>query len=196
MQIILLPGMDGTGVLFKPLLKALPKDIEVHIISYPCDKKQAYNQLIEYVKESLPKEKEFMLVAESFSGPIGYAIAASPPDNLRSVVFVSTFITSPNAALSLITKLPLALLLRIPIPLPIIKWFMLGKNIDPYTIELFKKSLKTVKGDVLAYRIKEMAKLRGGAKRIDVKCVYIVAKNDRLVSRSHVEVFRRLAPNI
>jgi len=31
---------------------------------------------------------------------------------------------------------------------------------------------------------------------MEVKCACIVAKNDRLVSHSHVEAFRRLAPLI
>jgi pimeloyl-ACP methyl ester carboxylesterase len=196
MQIVLLPGMDGTGILFEPLLKELPNDIKVQVINYLCGKKQNYSQLIEYVKEKLPKEKAFVLVAESFSGPIGYAIASSPPDNLKSVVFVSTFISPPNATLWLVSKLPLALFLKIPIPLPIIKWFMLGKNIESHIISLFRKSLKMVKTGILAHRIKEMAKLRGGGKRIGVKCVYIAAKNDKLISYRHVEEFRILAPNI
>ncbi len=42
MQIILLPGMDGTGILFESLLKELSKDIEVQIISYPCDKNHPF----------------------------------------------------------------------------------------------------------------------------------------------------------
>ncbi len=188
--------MDGTGILFESLLKELSKDIEVQIISYPCDKKLSYRQLIDYVKEKLPQREKFVLVAESFSGPIAYSISSSPPENLKSVIFVSTFISPPNAILWLVAKLPLVFLLRIPIPLFIIKGFMLGKDIEDHTISLFTKSLEMVNNGTLAYRIKEMARLRGGVKKIEVKCAYIRAKNDRLVLRNHVEEFRSLASNI
>ncbi|WP_457676365.1 hypothetical protein [Thiolapillus sp.] len=34
-HLVLLPGMDGSGLLFEPLLKAIPKGIAVRVISYP-----------------------------------------------------------------------------------------------------------------------------------------------------------------
>jgi hypothetical protein len=35
MKIVLLPGLDGTGILFKPFIEALPNGIDVLVISYP-----------------------------------------------------------------------------------------------------------------------------------------------------------------
>ncbi|MCI5146853.1 MAG: hypothetical protein D3923_15345 [Candidatus Electrothrix sp. AR3] len=84
MQVILLPGMDGTGILFKPLLKEFSEDIDVRALSYPCDTKLSYSQLVEYVRKKLPEREDFILVAESFSGPIGYFLASNPPSNLKA----------------------------------------------------------------------------------------------------------------
>lgn len=39
MKVVLLPGLDGTGVLFKPLIDVLSSEINVQIISYPPDEK-------------------------------------------------------------------------------------------------------------------------------------------------------------
>ena len=36
-HIVLLPGMDGTGILFKPLIQALSSKVHPHIIDYPVD---------------------------------------------------------------------------------------------------------------------------------------------------------------
>ncbi len=196
MKIILLPGMDGTGILFEPLLKELSEDMDAQVISYPFDMKQSYSQLTCYVKGKLPESEEFVLVAESFSGPIGYAIATQPPENLRAVVFVSTFINPPNRFLWAVIRLPLTLLFKLPVPVFVIKGFFLGKGIENHTVSLFRKSLKNIKSNILAYRVKEMARLKGGSKKIRVPCAYIAAGNDRLVSRSHVEAFRYLAPEI
>jgi surfactin synthase thioesterase subunit len=35
MQWVLLPGFDGTGLLFEPLTERLPRNIEVRVVSYP-----------------------------------------------------------------------------------------------------------------------------------------------------------------
>lgn len=51
-SIILLPGLDGTGVLFKPL--------------------------VGFVLDRLP-DSEFVLLGESFSGPIALRVAARKP---------------------------------------------------------------------------------------------------------------------
>ena len=42
MKVVLLPGLDGTGILFKPFIEALPKNIETLVVSYPRTKKQKY----------------------------------------------------------------------------------------------------------------------------------------------------------
>jgi len=41
MKIVLLPGLDGTGNLFNPLLKAIPQNSEVIVVSYPDVNKHA-----------------------------------------------------------------------------------------------------------------------------------------------------------
>lgn len=196
MRVVLLPGMDGTGLLFEPLLRELSGDFDVQIISYPPDGEQSYTELTEYVKDKLPEYEDFLLVAESFSGPIGYAIAATPPDNLKAVIFVATFVSPPNTFLAIASRLPLALIFKMPLPRLAIKYMLLGKDAPNYLVHLFDKSLKMVKPHALAYRVKAMAKLKGGLKPIQVPCAYIIPTNDRLVSRCHIETFKNLAPAI
>lgn len=33
--LVMLPGLDGTGLLFEPLVAALPSDIRGHTVAYP-----------------------------------------------------------------------------------------------------------------------------------------------------------------
>jgi len=56
MRIILLPGLDGTGDLFKPLLAQLSNDIKsnIMVVSYPTDLELSYPALVEYVRGKLP----------------------------------------------------------------------------------------------------------------------------------------------
>ena len=75
MKLILLPGMDGTGILFQPFLDIFPEEIETQIITFPCNEKLSYQELISYVCDKLPKDNDFVILAESFSGPIAYEIS-------------------------------------------------------------------------------------------------------------------------
>jgi len=196
MKLILLPGMDGTGLLFKPLLEKLSDDISSQTITYPTDSKLNYSQLTSLVVEKLPKNEPFILLAESFSGSIGYAIASNPPKNLKAVIFVATFLTLPNKLLRISTILPLSLLLKLPLPNFIIKHFLLGKDIKEPTVALFKESLKMVGSNLLTFRVREMSKLKCGEKPVQIPCAYITPKNDKLVSHRHIDEFKQLASQI
>ena len=74
-KLVLLPGMDGTGIMFEPLRALLPDDYAIQLMSYPAQKKLSYQELTAYVERKLPKNESFVLLAESFSGPIAYEIA-------------------------------------------------------------------------------------------------------------------------
>jgi len=135
-------------------------------------------------------------MAESFSAPIGYAIASRPPDNLKATIFVATFLSAPNRLIGALARLPLPLLLGLPLPLPIIRKFLLGEDAENDTVDLLRRSLSIAGSSILAHRVKEMARLRRTSSRLWLPCTYIVAANDRLVPRRHVEEFRRVAPQI
>ena len=54
MRLVMLPGLDGTGLLFKPLIGCLPERFTVDVISYPTDHVLAYDELVEFVRKRLP----------------------------------------------------------------------------------------------------------------------------------------------
>ena len=187
----MLPGLDGTGELFTPLLEAMPNDIDVQIIRYPINTKLGYEELAEYVMKQLPKE-DFILVGESFSGPIAYQIARMNPINLYSVIFVATFLESPSRVLLKLSELiPRKRILSITLPKSICKIFMLGRDAGAEIIVKFQQIMKQVQPEVLDYRLHEIAKLQVDIKPIKVKATYIMASNDKLVPKRCVNKFRQ-----
>lgn len=72
MKLILLPGMDGTGDLFDPIVSHLSGHCTIEIISYLRDKYLDYEALVSYVKERLQRSEDYLPLAESFSGTIAY----------------------------------------------------------------------------------------------------------------------------
>jgi pimeloyl-ACP methyl ester carboxylesterase len=84
MKLVLIPGLDGTGDLFAPFVAALA-GVDTQVISYPPDRSMNYAEHEAHVRERLPEHGEYMLLAESFSGPVGIAIAASAPAGLKGL---------------------------------------------------------------------------------------------------------------
>ena len=157
MKMVLLPGLDGTGLLFEPLIAELPKAIDVCIISYPTDRELSYQELVEYVLARLPKN-DFVLVAESFSGPIAYQLAQKSISNLQSIIFVATFLLPPHVTLLRLSHLFSPRLITL-LPNHFLKLFLLGRESNPQLIRLFKRAIKCVAPHVLSHRLREIQKL-------------------------------------
>ena len=93
-KLVLLPGMDGTGIMFQPLVREIEKDFDPIVISYPQDRPLDYEALTQYVTALLPNTK-FIILGESFSGPIAIKVADSKPKNLLGIILCATFIKNP-----------------------------------------------------------------------------------------------------
>lgn len=92
--LVLLPGLDGTGLLFADFVEELRRiapEIDAIVVQYPTDQPLGYAELEKIVREALPKDGPFVLLGESFSGPVAISIAASRPTGLVGLVLVCTF---------------------------------------------------------------------------------------------------------
>lgn len=197
MKIVLLPGLDGTGILFKPLIESFHDDTDLLVITYPNNKKMNYDELVKFVSEQLPKKEEYILIGESFSGPIAYQIALQKPENLKAVIFVATFLENPRPLLlNLIKYLPLSLFFFLPIPDFIIRLFIFEKNSSTKLIKLFRKSLNQVAKSTLSYRLREISQLKKQLSPCDIHAIYIQASNDKLVPSKSIEIFKRFMNNL
>src|SRR5207237_6939642 len=87
--------MDGTGILFKAFVRILPDGIDAKVVPYPEDKHLTYEQLAERVMGAVPSSAPYVIIAESYSGPVASLLAAHPVGNLQAVVFVSSFVALP-----------------------------------------------------------------------------------------------------
>lgn len=98
--LVLLPGMDGTGELFAPFIAALGGEFDVRVVRYPGDHRGGYEELEAIARSAIPEDRPYVLLAESFSGPIAISIAASGPKQLRGLVLCCTFARNPRPALA------------------------------------------------------------------------------------------------
>lgn len=206
MRVVFLPGLDGTGLLFEPLLQVLPEHIQHSVIRYPLDKKQTYSELLEYVLQRLPVDEPYILVGESFSGPLAYQVALRKPANLVCVVFVATFLQNPRPFLLRIACLfPLSVMFHLPVSRWLLRWSMCGMEMSEQLVEKFRQAIRMVSPAVLAFRLQEVKRLRSDKECLAVSSVYIRAMQDRLVPAScsqgfcqhsnDIQVFHVLGPH-
>ncbi|MGH6815446.1 MAG: alpha/beta fold hydrolase [Hyphomicrobiaceae bacterium] len=94
---VLLPGMDGTGELLATLVDQLSLRCSVQVISYPATEPLDYDDLTAFVEKRTPKEP-FVILGESFSGPIAIEIAAREP-LVAGLILASSFARYPMPSL-------------------------------------------------------------------------------------------------
>jgi len=93
-ELILLPGLDGTGELFAPFIEALG-GFTTEVVSYPPDRAMSYAEHETFARAKLPSDEDYVLLAESFSGPVGIAIATATPARLKGLILCATFASNP-----------------------------------------------------------------------------------------------------
>src|SRR5687767_9464914 len=93
--VVLLPGLDGTGDLFRPLLEVIPASFPKRVVSYPVDRETSYSEVLALVEQQLAAESSVVMIAESYSGPVALRYAAAHPKRVAAVVLCASFICSP-----------------------------------------------------------------------------------------------------
>ncbi len=175
--VVALPGLHGTVGLFASVLRERPDNVEVIPIGYPTDKPMTYEQLRDFVSEKLPRERQWSLIAESFSGPLALQLARVA--NPRVVVLCASFARSPVP--KSITWLPLTALFSVPPPVWLLSRILTGG--DEKLARALQRELRLVSPRVLAERIREIVAVDVSDEIKECRCpiVYIRAKNDRLI---------------
>lgn len=105
MRLVLLPGLNGSSALFTPLLETLA-GTDCWPLSLPEQGPQDYPSLADALFEQLGTTP-FVLLGESFSGPLAYQFALRQPTGLQGLIFAASFLSRPNPALALLAHLPM-----------------------------------------------------------------------------------------
>jgi len=193
--LVLLPGMDGTGELFAPLLGELGPDIDATAVSYP-DRRASYTEHEAVARRELPKDRPFVILGESFSGPVAVSIAANPPLNLRGLILCASFLTCPHALLRVLRPFtPLATPKLVPGF--IAHHSLLGSFATPALRAAHAAALGHVSSRTLTARLRAMADVdvREQLARVELPSLYLRAARDRVVAARCGDEFLKHARN-
>jgi pimeloyl-ACP methyl ester carboxylesterase len=197
-KIVLLPGLDGTGVLFRPLLNELPPDIQPIVFSYPTDQELGYEELLPLVLKALPQGAPYVLLGESFGGPLSLRVAATRPAGLKAVILCASFISCPHPFVPAWA----APLVR-PLPFRAFPQFsqlkaLLGRYSGKERQSLIKEALSLVQPRVLASRTREVIQVNVAAElsQIDCPILYIQGQHDLVVPIGNLRRILQIKPEV
>jgi pimeloyl-ACP methyl ester carboxylesterase len=199
MRFVFLPGLDGTGFLFDPVVQIWPKELPPPLVlAYPPDHFLNYDGLEAYIRPHLPTDR-FILVAESFGGPLATRIAARNPPGLRGLVLSATFMRQPRGWLGSIGEFLIGpYIFRGKLLQKFGTWIMKSQGLADWQVRLLLRALGRHRPRVLAARLKEALEVDAVADlkecRVPVLCLY--AKRDLLVAKRCAELIGESNPRV
>lgn len=193
-KLVLLPGLDGTGVLFRPLLKALPPNIQPVVVAYPADQELGYDDLLPIVLKALPQGAPFVLLGESFGGPLSLRVAATRPAGLRALILCATFVSCPQRWVPTWVALLMRPFLFRTIPQVIQLKALLGGFANQYMFSLSREAMSLVSPEVFAHRVREVIKINVTAElaACALPILYLQGKHDWVVPRANFKRILRI----
>jgi pimeloyl-ACP methyl ester carboxylesterase len=197
-SLVLLPGLDGTGHLFGPLLAALPSNVSTVVVSYPSDTPFGYSALLPLVLGAPPADRPFVLLGESFSGPLAIMAAAAHPSGLVGVVLCASFIRNPHPYVpSVLSSAVRSPVLRLFPRFAQIK-ALLGGYSSPALRSLTREAVSRVAPAVLACRIREVLRVNVAQqlRACSVPVLYLRAGSDFVVPAWNVKTIRKVNPAV
>ena len=194
--LVLMPGLDGTGDLFRPLLDVIPTRYATRVVTYSADRFIAYADLLDVVEQQLGDEDEVVLVAESFSGPLAVRYAAAHPRRVAAVVLCASFVRPPFWGWLRWFLVPA--LFRAPPPGVVIRRLMVGRDGPDSLVRAVQAAVTRVSPEVIAERLKEVAGVDCAAALRDIRApvLYLAATRDALVGNPAVEAVRAARPDV
>ena len=184
--LVLLPGLDGTGILFEPLLNFLSSSISPLIIPLPNDRPLGYDALVPIVRPALPQDGQFVLLGESFSGPLALMLAASSPANLKAFLLCASFIRNPTYLPCVLQHIIGAWLFKIS-PLFIQAKALLAGHSSSQLRQQLRRAHNSVPAVVMAERIRSILRLtcKQELQNCPVPIGYIRGSLDRVVPKKN-----------
>lgn len=197
LTLVLLPGMDGTGALFENLLAELPPNLNAVVVRYPTSTVLSYDELTVLAALQVPKNTPYVLLGESFSGPVAIALAARASEQLKGVILSCTFAINPRPVLSnwsfLVPTMAINHQLLRVISKLLMSNFHNEKVYEQLTVVLPKVSPATMRARLDAViGVNCVAELA----RINVPILYLKGKQDHLVPSSASKNIVKHAKNV
>ncbi len=198
-HLVFMPGLDGTGLSFEPILPFLPMDTNITIVRYPTDKLLSFEENVECAAQQIPTGKHPIVIAESFSGPIAIQMIGSGRVQAKALILCATFAKSPRPIVwRIIRFLRLPLLIRPDMPKHFFKIIIGDHKLIAALLPLWKKVHADIPARVMDHRLKliNQVDVTEWLEKLPVPCCYLQATDDRVIPSSCLTDFQKCIPNL
>lgn len=167
--------MHGDSGLFRGFASALGAPSTA--VAYPPEA-ECYETLVERATAALPQDP-VVVVAESYSGPVGVLLAHRRPERVRALVLVATFARSPLPRWTW----PLTQLMRFPVTGLAVRSALVGPTASGALVREVQDEVRQVPGEVLVSRAQQILEtdVTSELARVEQPVLYLHASRDALL---------------
>jgi len=198
-NLVLLPGMDGTGILFKQFLEVLPENLNPIVVPLPNDPTLNYQDLCAFLNNKVEALDQYAIIAESFSGPLALQYASRYPSKIKAVALCASFISNPLPKyFQWIQFILPSIVWKLQPSNWMLKKILLGKDCSDELLESVRTTLRSVNPKVIASRVRQIFNLKNHhlASRIAIPILYLAGSHDRLVGQRGLDQLNAHYTNI
>lgn len=184
--IVLLPGLEGTGRLFARFLAAATGALDLRVVPYPTDRPLGYEELSDHVRAALPRRGRYVLLGESFSGPLALKLAGERPRGLAGLILAASFHRRP-APRWLERLRPLGrVFFAAPLPAHAVRLLLGGADSPPELVREVQDAVASVPWRVMLTRARAALDVDASdaVAACPVPLLVLSGREDRLLRRS------------
>lgn len=195
--LVILPGLDGTDVFFRPLIAALGDAVPWRVVTLPTNGPNGYGDLLAEVRAAVVDLPAFHLLAWSFSGPLALMLAQAEPGRVRSVILAASFVRAPQPALARY---------RFAAVTPVIWAVRAARRMPAWLLRAPADQVRRDKTETwarvpartIAARVRAIADVDVSTLLRDVRCpvTYLAARDDSVVPPHNVDEVVHLRPSV
>lgn len=200
-EVLIFPGLDGTKLLLGEFSKQVLDSFKPRICPLP-DRELSYPELCDHFSNLIEEGRQYIVVAESFSGPLGILLAHRFPDQINRLILVASFACAPRRIGSRLFNFvnnylnQSGVLFKIGLPKFVARRFFLG-NASPDLIKSLQVAVKTQRPSTLRYRISQIANVDVRRELSELRCLvhYVQPQADRLVPKTSLTEILKTKPD-
>lgn len=186
---LVLPGLDGTGLLLDRFQQLAPPSHDVTVLPLPNDCSAGYAGLCDHFSDAIESANDCLLIGESFSGPLAVLLAHRFPHVIQHLVLVASFATSPLPQIA--SFVPWRLVFRMPLPAFVAARYLIGDHKE--WIMKLQNAICVPSPQTLAHRVNVLSQVNVTSELQELNCpiTYLRPTRDALISNHHVQTLSR-----
>lgn len=149
--LILLPGMDGTGELFQWVIPFLEPSFEIKIFPLPDNIEQDYETLENWLASKI-EWSNFILLGESFSGPLAIKLCKKFPKAINGLILISSFRNAPVNPLliNILSKIPIHFLPKLALRIALFSSMKRSNAVTVFEKIFARLNIETIRQRILS----------------------------------------------